>query len=75
MTSKYREKSQVKHTSYSVGKGAVLGGSIVIESWFSPAQKNPDHENGKKLFNGLTPQLKEHSTFFENRLILQLPKS
>ncbi len=47
---------QVEHTSYSVGGGAML--DCVIESWFSPAQKNPDHENGEKLFNGLTPQLR-----------------
>ncbi len=45
---------QVEHT-YSVGKGAMLGGSIA--SSFSPAQKNPDHENGENLFNGLTQQL------------------
>ncbi len=40
---------QVEHTSYGVGGGAVLGGSI--------ASSSPDHENGEKLFNGLTPRL------------------
>ncbi len=44
---------QVEHTSYSVGGGA--GGSIASSS--PDFKKNPDHENGEKLFNGPTPQL------------------
>ncbi len=36
----------------------MLGGSIASSSHdLAPPKKNPDHENGEKLFNGLTPQL------------------
>ncbi len=45
---------QVEHTS---GKGAVLGGLIASSSPDLAPPQNPDHENGEKLFKGLTPQL------------------
>ncbi len=36
----------------------MLGGSIAsLSPDLASPPKNPDHENGEKLFNGLTPQL------------------
>ncbi len=35
----------------------MLGGSIASSSPDLAPPKNPDHKNGEKLFNGLTPQL------------------
>ncbi len=41
---------QVEHTSYSVGGGAMLDGSIASSSHDLAPPKNPAHENGEKLF-------------------------
>ncbi len=36
----------------------MLGGLIAsLSPDLAPPKKNPDHENGEKLFKGLTPQL------------------
>ncbi len=49
---------QVEHTVIVLGEGPCPVARLPsLSPDLASPPKNPDHENGEKLFNGLTPQL------------------